>query len=296
MIFYDFEVFKYDWLAVFIDMSTEETHVIINNPDELTALYEANKSNIWVGYNNKHYDQYIFKGIMLGMDPKKINDWIIVEEKEGWQYSDTFRNIPMINYDVMPNPPVGLKTMEAFLGSNIKETDVPFNIDRKLTEGEIKQTVFYCTHDVEETIKVFMEKIADFNAIVAILEAFPDRVNLANIGDSEARITAKVLGCTKHNFDDEFDYFFLPCLRLKKYAYVMDWFREKREDIKYQLDFDRQLRATGQGTPPDEFLVKSAFYKQSLETTVAGIPHTFGFGGLHLISLCIIMVRSIMLM
>lgn len=281
MIFYDFEVFKYDWLAVFIDMSTEETRVIINSPDELTALYEANKNNIWVGYNNKHYDQYIFKGVMLGMDPKKINDWIIVEEKEGWQYSDAFRNIPMINYDVMPNPPVGLKTMEAFLGSNIKETDVPFNIDRKLTEGEIKQTVFYCTHDVEETIKVFMEKIADFNAIVAILEAFPDRVNLANICDSEARITAKVLGCTKHNFDDEFDYFFLPCLRLKKYAYVMDWFREKREDIKYQLDFDRQLRATGQGTPPDEFLVKRAFYKQSLETTVAGIPHVFGFGGLH---------------
>lgn len=30
----------------------------------------------------------------------------------------------MINYDVMPNPPVGLKTLEGFLGSNIKETDV----------------------------------------------------------------------------------------------------------------------------------------------------------------------------
>lgn len=34
----------------------------------------------------------------------------------------------MINYDVMPNPPVGLKTMEGFMGSNIKETEVPFDI------------------------------------------------------------------------------------------------------------------------------------------------------------------------
>lgn len=39
--------------------------MIINNPDELKALYEANSKDIWVGYNNRHYDQYIFKGIEL---------------------------------------------------------------------------------------------------------------------------------------------------------------------------------------------------------------------------------------
>lgn len=58
----------------------------------------------------------------------------------------------MINYDVMPNPPVGLKTLEGFLGSNIKETDVDFRINRKLTKEEIEMTVFYCRHDVEEPL------------------------------------------------------------------------------------------------------------------------------------------------
>ena len=156
MIFYDFEVFKHDWLAVFVDMTRKEEKVIVNNPDELKALYEANCSDIWVGFNNRHYDQYIFKGILLGMNPKEINDYIIVEHKEGWQFSRAFNQIPMINYDVMPNPPVGLKTLEGFLGSNIKETEVPFDIDRKLTKKEIEQTIFYCRHDVEETIKVFL--------------------------------------------------------------------------------------------------------------------------------------------
>ena len=40
MIFYDFEVFKHDWLAVFVDMTRKEEKVIVNNPDELKALYE----------------------------------------------------------------------------------------------------------------------------------------------------------------------------------------------------------------------------------------------------------------
>ena len=157
MIFYDFEVFEHDWLAVFADIYNKKEYVIINNPDELKALYEANTTNIWVGFNNRHYDQYIMKGILLGMNPKKINDYIIVEGREGWQYSKAFNKIPMINYDVMPNPPVGLKTLEGFLGSNIKETEVPFDIKRPLTEKEIQQTVFYCEHDVSQTIKVFYE-------------------------------------------------------------------------------------------------------------------------------------------
>lgn len=270
MIFYDFEVFKKDWLAVFIDVTRKTEQVIVNNPDELKALYEANTSNIWVGFNNRHYDQYIMKGILLGMNPKRINDWIILEKREGWQFSSVFNKIPMINYDVMPNPPVGLKTMEGFLGSNIKETGVPFDINRKLTKAEIEETIKYCRHDVEQTIKIFLEKIDEFNAMHGIVQAFPDMVSLSNIGDSEARITAKVLGCVKQNFNDEFDYFFLPCLRLNKYKYVQDWFEEKKKEA---LAMDLQNC--------DKYDKKLWYKSQNLETVVAGIPHSFGFGGLH---------------
>lgn len=270
MIFYDFEVFKHDWLAVFIDVTHKKEHVIINSPDELKALYEANRRDIWVGFNNKHYDQYIMKGILLGLNPKRINDWIIVEGREGWQFSSVFNKVPMINYDVMPNPPVGLKTMEGFLGSDIKESEVPFDIDRPLTPQEIEQTVFYCRHDVEETIKVFLQTADVFEAMHGIIQAFPDMVSLSNIGDSEARITAKVLGCRKQEFNDEFDFFFLPCLRLNKYRYVQDWFEQKRKEA---LSLDLQNRS--------EYDKKTWYKSQSLETLVAGIPHTFGFGGLH---------------
>lgn len=270
IIFYDFEVFEYDWLAVFIDVTNRKEHVIINSPDRLKALYEANRKDVWVGFNNRHYDQYIMKGILLGMNPKRVNDWIIAEKKEGWQYSRAFNKVQMINFDVMPNPPVGLKTMEGFMGSNIKETDVDFHIKRKLTKEEIDQTVIYCRHDVEQTIKVFIEKIDNFNAVHGIIKAFPEETSLYDIGDSEARITAKVLECQRRDFKDEFDFFFLPCLELKKYKYVQDWFAERRKEaLEIGLqDFDKYD--------------KRLWYKsQNLDTLVAGIPHSFAFGGLH---------------
>ena len=270
IIFYDFEVFEYDWLAVFIDVTAKKEYVLINNRDELKSLYEANRKDIWVGFYNRHYDQYIFKGILLSMNPKKINDWIIIDKKEGWQYSRAFNKIPMINYDVMPNPPVGLKTLEGFMGANIKETDVDFRIRRRLTQEEIQQTVKYCRHDVEQTIEVFLKKISEFNAMHGIIQAFPDIVGLSDIGDSEARIAAKVLGCTRRYFEDEFDFFFLPCLKLKKYKYVQDWFEQKRQE------------ALSMGLAhKDEYLKQTWYKSQNLETIVAGIPHTFGFGGLH---------------
>lgn len=250
-------------------MSAKKEYVIINDPDKLKEIYEANVHDIWVGFNNKHYDVFIMKAILLGMNPKKVNDWIVVKKKEGWQFSSLFRTIPMTNYDVMmATGRMGLKTIEAFLGANIKETDVDFNIDRKLTEAEIAETVKYCRHDVEMTIEAFFQTIDVFNATYGIIKAFPDQVCLADIGDTEARITAKVLGCQRREWDDEFDYYFLPCIQLKKYKQVMDWFEVKKQEAKSK-SFQNKYE-------------KAAWYKeQSLEIMVAGIPHTFGFGGLH---------------
>lgn len=264
MIFYDFETFKYDWLAVFIDTDTQSCSPIVNNPEVLKSLYEANRKNIWVGYNNNHYDKYIFKGILLGMDPKVINDKIIVEGLDGWQISREFNKIPMINYDVYSTKLPSLKTLEGFMGNNIKETSVPFNIDRKLTGAEIQEVIKYCTYDVENTGKVFMETIDTFNAFLGVIEAFPEQLSIYNLSDTEAQLTANVLECERHNWDDEFDFFFLPCIQLDKYKCVQDWFAQF---IGKKFDTEAEKRS---------------FYKNtSLTIDVAGVPHTFGFGGCH---------------
>ena len=44
-IFYDFEVFKYDWLVVFIDVINKKRKIIVNDKDKLRSI-EKIKYNI----------------------------------------------------------------------------------------------------------------------------------------------------------------------------------------------------------------------------------------------------------
>ena len=64
MIGFDFEVFKFNWLVVFKNLSSQEYTIIHNNRFELEEFYNKNKDNLFIGYNNKHYDDLILKGIL----------------------------------------------------------------------------------------------------------------------------------------------------------------------------------------------------------------------------------------
>ena len=130
LIFYDFEVFKYDWIVVLINPIEQKQTVIYNNKAALETFHEQHKDDIWVGYNSRSYDQYILKGIILGFDPYEINDWIIRQKRKGWEYSSLFNKIQLYNYDCMSKQN-SLKQLEGFMGNSMKETSVPFDIDRK---------------------------------------------------------------------------------------------------------------------------------------------------------------------
>ena len=140
MLFYDFEVFKEDWLVVIIDTDKEIINEIVNDRSKLNEIYQANKNNIWIGYNSRRYDQYILKAILAGFNPKEINDFMIVEGKGGWEFSSLLNKFPIINFDIMTSMH-SLKQLEGFMGNNIKETSVPFDIDRKLTDRDRKSVV-----------------------------------------------------------------------------------------------------------------------------------------------------------
>lgn len=254
MLFYDFEVFAYDWLVVVMDMIAKKTHVIINSPEELEALYKANVKRIWSGFNTRHFDQYIFKAILCGFNPKKVSDYIIVKGNPGWKFSSLFRQFPLWNYDVMLGTDGSLKSFEGFMGNNIKETSVPFNIDRKLTEKEIAETVKYCKHDVEQTIEVFLKRTEEFNTMMYFIKHF--NLSMDSISKTKSQLAAEILGGNRKGveFDDEFDFPILDCLRLKKYKHIADWYANP-ENHDYSKKQDKQI--------------------------VAGVEHTFAWGGGH---------------
>lgn len=249
--FIDFETFSRDWLCVIINPITKTKTVIVNDKQQLEDYYNKYKNEIFVGFNIRRYDQYIFKAILCGFDPKAVNDFIIVKNQAGWRYSDLFRNVPLIFYDVMPNPPVSLKTLEGFMGSDIRETTVPFDLDRKLTADEIAQIIFYCNHDVEQTIEVFLQRKNEFDAQMALVKEF--NLPLSYISKTQAQLAAIILEANRRELDDEWAIRIPDTLKLSKYQYIADWFLRDENHA----------------------------YDKSLETVVTGVPHIFAFGGLH---------------
>lgn len=266
IIFYDFETFKFDWLVVLIDPSKKQITEIVNDPEHLQRFYEENKNDIWVGFNSRHYDQYILKAILLGFDPYKVNEWIITKGKDGWQYSTLFRKIPLNNYDVMTGVDRGLKWFEGSMGSMIKESSVDFRTPRKLTEAEIQDTLKYCRHDVEETIKIFIKRIDDFNAHMGLVKLACEGqpLDLSLIGKTKAQLSAHILKAVQKPHDDEFDIDFPDTLVLNKYTNVLDWYKDPE---------NRCYKKPIAGRKTEQ--------KTQLETMVAGCPHQFGWGGVH---------------
>lgn len=270
MIFYDFEVFEKDWLVVMIsvdlDKKTQKEYIICNNEEELKTFYENNKNDIWIGYNSKNYDQYILKGILCGFNPKEISDYIIVKGKHGWEFSHLLSKIQVINYDIIELNDGGLKFLEASMGNDIKETSVPFNIKRKLTDEEIEETKKYCEHDVKQTIEVFVQRANGLSAQIELVNLacrdteFDSRL----ISKSKPQLSAKILGAEFKEHNDEFDFDFPNTLEIKKYTEVLDFYKNPENKC-----YKRKIE--GRKTQENvQFIID-----------VAGVKHQFGYGGVH---------------
>lgn len=300
LLFYDFEVFKHDWLVVVINPVDKQEHIIVNDRQKLMDLYDNHKNDIFVGFNSREYDQYIFKGIVCGFDPYKISDFIINKKKRGWQFSRLFNQIELNNFDVYKGMgDHSLKTLEAFMGHNIKETSVPFDIDRKLTAAEIGQTIEYCKHDVQELISVFIERQNEFNTNMFLIKHFGHP--LSSINKTRMQIIADTLGGNRkgQTFDDEFDYKILPCIKIKKYTQVLDFFKNAKRDTITEMQAEEietinlinQTKNENKRKKLKERLLEldsknpemfaKYFYSRSLKIDIMGVPHVFKFGGIH---------------
>lgn len=252
LMFFDFEVYRTMWLVVFIDYETRERFVIIDDRNALMDFYQKYKDYIFCGYNSRYYDQWILKGILCGLDAYDVNNQLIFEDKNGYQIVP---DCPyhLNNFDCMFDKLKGLKQIEGFMGSMIKETDVPFDLPRKLTPEEVDQVVEYCTHDVEQTILVYENTKVEFDSQYSLIEAFGLDMEMFN--KTKAQLAATILGAErKPERGDEFNISIPDTLVIgEKYQYIVDWYMNPANRNK----------------------------KRYLDTMVAGIPHTFAWGGLH---------------
>ena len=262
---FDCEVFAHDWLFVFKEIATGEYTVVHNDNDAVVAFMERNP--FLGGFNNKHYDNFILKGVMCGLTPeqiKEINDLIIVEEVNGW-------DIPVLreyrvyfdSFDLMDDCQVGLslKAIEAHLGIPIEETEVDFNITHRLSEKELQETIYYCKYDVDATEKLYHLRQAYLKNKVTLGKArnLTDRQAMYM---TNAKLTSVYLKAQKPEkpWNDERNYQY-PEKLLRQYIpqEVFDFFDRMKDDR----------------IPNDEL------FSSKLEIMVGVCPCTIAYGGIH---------------
>lgn len=256
---YDIEVFKKDNLFVFRDYFTKEWTVIHNDLDALRKFYLANRDSLFVGYNSHSYDSNVMRAHMQGKNPFHVSKAIIESDDRGLVYKmfDT-KKTPLFGMDLyQDNRGFSLKEHSAFLGINIKETDVDFDLDRELTEEEQVLNEIYCKNDVLATEKRFEQNIGMLVAKAAIALYFGlDKMALSM---TNANLTAELLGAEKTpDRGDELDKYELP------------------EGFKIESETIRQAFMTDKFEADDK-----GHASISLDVPRRDVTEVLGVGGIH---------------
>lgn len=266
LIVYDCEVFAHDWLVVFNE-SNGNFRSFWNDPAGLKEYMEARDESVFVGFNSKHYDQYIVKAIVAGCEPeevKEVNDFIIESDEPPWSHPYIADSRFWFNgSDLMDDMQKGtsLKSIEGHLGMSVEETTVDFTYTEKLSDKQRAEVEHYCKHDVAATMKLLdirwdyletkmhLAQMAGLDPIKALNKTDP----MLAADFMGARAVADI-GEDTHDyvFPDRLDYRFVP------------------QDIQ---DFFAQIYDLR--IPDDEL------FSTKLETEIGGCPTVYGWGGVH---------------
>lgn len=250
----DFEVLSKGgfWMCCMKDYKTEKEHVIVNDREEFLRVFNKNKDSIWVGYNIKGYDQWIMKGIIAGTDPCIISEKIIEQNISPYAVDRSLNKIDIKIFELNDSYR-SLKELELFMGEDIRESTVSFDLNRYPTKEEIEELTTYCLHDVRMTFKVFQEVYYKYEAQLGLIEYF--KLDKSMINKTEAQLSAYILGAKKPNYprEDIVEFEIVNTIKLSKYNNIMLWY----EDYNNR-DFKKYLRAN-----------------------VYGVDTDFGWGGLH---------------
>lgn len=167
---YDIEVFKEDWLFVAKTLDGKNRLICWNDEEQLAAWV---KNKILIGFNNAAYDDVVIRHAMVHKHSLDMNTPNVK------QYSDTlimhdgnpiyptlpknFKRPNFLSWDVSFHGPFDIrrnslkKLTMSVLNKRNYDSEVSFDIDRKLTLKERADVEKYCEMDVDNTLALFLQ-------------------------------------------------------------------------------------------------------------------------------------------
>lgn len=193
---------------------------------------------ILLGYNCNNYDKYILKCWLAGYTPeelKDVNDYII-NGGNGWDIDCGYVELPIM-WDLFNEivPRKSLKEIEGNLRLDITETTVPFDLSTKWTKEQYEEVLYYCTCDVKALFPLF-DKLKTKYKSKFIIAKFGNIEPTFALSQTNANLTAILLGSAKKKYDDNFKYVYPECIDKNKIPKeAIDYFDDiiKHNDLNY---------------------------------------------------------------
>lgn len=262
---YDIEVLSHDWLVVFRRVDSDHHTVIHNDNYQLKEWFRSHPDDVFGGFNNKHYDDWIIQSMLNGADNETVkahNDFIIAQGRNGWEFPFIqFQRKLFKSFDLRDDLPKGLslKAIEGNMYLPIVESSVPFDIDRPLTPEELDELIYYCKKDVDATVALYerRKEYIKSKLTVAKLKGLDPAVALAQ---TNAKLAAMYLDAK-------------PTERVDGRRYEIPENLDQSIIPREVLDFFNQIR--------DESIPDEELFEKNLVHTIAGCECVFAWGGVH---------------
>jgi len=179
-LYYDFEVYPNFWLVVFKDENGHKIslHSRMDYKPSLQRLKSNIKDYVFIGFNNNRYDtvmlNYLLKNFSFAR-PEQLCETMfemsneIILQNEYFKKVMGMRKIEPITYEMDVSNFVmvgtGLKELGCRLHHPKLET-LPFRFDTLIQDDQIPKLAKYCENDVDITMKVANELVADKISVV----------------------------------------------------------------------------------------------------------------------------------
>lgn len=250
--------------------------------DEIREFIQSNLSEVWVGYNSENYDKILAHGMLIGKitTPERaydVSNAIIKSQDNDTPLFQTLNKLgitdyyqsKILMYDLLGDGAFfSLKQLEGFLGMDIVESVVEFDIDRPLTADEKEEVAKYNRADLYGTLERFKQRKNTFKTKMMLVKEFGLPINY--ICKTNAKLTEAILLSQNKGMNT----------RLKKNFQLCDlpinWdVPELKTIYDFFIEALKELERHKWETK------KCDKKKLSMDLDILGVTHTFALGGVH---------------
>ena len=234
------------------------------------------------GYNSENYDKILAHGMITNKitTPERafeVSNAIIKSQDDDSPLFQTLNKLgindyyqsEILMYDLLGDGAFfSLKQLEGFLGMDIVESVVPFDLDRLLTEDEKREVEKYNKADLYGTLERFKQRKNAFKTKMMLVKEFELPINY--ICKTNAKLTEAILLSQNKGVNT----------RLRKNFQLCDlpvnWdVPELKTIYNFFTEALKELERNKWDTK------KCDKKKLSMDLDILGVTHTFALGGVH---------------